>query len=89
MKSRFSLLTVPQENVYLRKFILHNYDDEKVPSILSSIREADKTRNQQPPNIFIIECVISPDGDISKWQAHATNLATAILFNKGQERTLD
>ncbi|CAF3308175.1 unnamed protein product [Rotaria socialis] len=78
-------LTILQENIYLLKFILHNYDDEKVPSICG----VDKTRNQHPPNIFIIACVISPDGDISKWQAHAMDWATATLFNKGQERTLD
>ncbi|CAM2719607.1 unnamed protein product [Rotaria socialis] len=84
-KVALSPLTIPQENIYLLKFILHNYDDEKVPSICG----VDKTRNQHPPNIFIIACVISPDGDISKWQAHAMDWATATLFNKGQERTLD
>ncbi|CAF3747344.1 unnamed protein product [Rotaria sp. Silwood1] len=84
----FDSSTIPSADAYILKNILHNYDDEKVVAILSSIREASLSRiERHPVNVFIAEFIILPDGALSNWQSHALDIVMGFLCEGARERT--
>lgn len=84
----FDASTIPQADAYIIKHILHNFDDEKVVAILSSIRKANQNRIEQSSVcLFIAEHIILPDGATSNWQSHALDIAMAYSFENAYERT--
>jgi hypothetical protein len=84
----FNSSTIPQADAYMLKHILHNYTDEKVVAILSSIQKANQNRiGQQSVNIFIAEYIILPDGALSNWQSQAIDIGMAYILEGGRERT--
>jgi len=85
----FDALTVPLADAYVFKYILHNYDDEKCLQILSSLRQTNKTKQNLPITIFIVEHIILPDGAISNWQTHGFDIVMAAVFDNARERTED
>jgi hypothetical protein len=80
--------TIPQADAYVLKYMLHNYSDENVVAILSSIRKANQDQSGLPLTIFIAEHVIFPDGAVSNWQSHGADIAMAYMFENGCERTV-
>ena len=79
--------TIPSADAYVLKHVLHNYNDEKCVSILSSIRQAHKERKESSASIFIVEQIILSDGVESNWQAHAMDVSMATIFTDARERT--
>ena len=83
----FDPSNIPLADAYVLKYILHNYDDEKCVSILSSIREANKDNKETETTIFIVEHVLLSDGALTNWQTHGIDALMAVMFNDGRERT--
>jgi SAM-dependent methyltransferase len=71
---------IPPADIYLLKFVLHDWDDESCIKILSNIRDAMKPGGR----LFIVEMIVSDDNSLS-----ATLMDMGMLTSfTGQEREL-
>ena len=85
----FESSTIPSADAYILKHILHNYDNEKVVAILTSIRKAFNQGSVSSSTLFIVESILTPEESIADWQIHAMDLMMVASFIKAQVRTLE
>ena len=78
--------TIPQADVYMLKFILHDWNDEKALEILRSIRNANQGEKEKTLTVVIIETIILSN-DKDNWETHAMDVEMMINFG-AKERTL-
>jgi hypothetical protein len=83
----FQSSTIPQADAYLIKQLLHDFGDEEVIAILSSIRQANENSSRKTITIFIVEYIILDDGPISNWQSIAMDMLMISMIEKGKERS--
>ena len=81
----FKSETIPVADVYIMKYILHDWDDEKSIEILNSIRLANRNCEPKTITLFIVEMLILSD-DKSNWMARALDIEM-IFLGGSKERT--
>ena len=82
----FSSETIPTADVYILKFLIHDWNNEKSIEILRAICDANKKQTKKIISIFIVETIIFSNGK-DNCEAHAMDLEMLSALS-AKERTI-